>query len=373
MVARICNERTGATTAEWVKGHSGDKWNERADVEAKDAHSHTGTEWQVDVADQDDIKYSATMAGTRLDYDTRHVLKMQTTRRWHQEWMALKRTKRANRDHRGTDWPGSLSIIHSNKPVHTFFSSQQDTRLRSHRIKKIHGMLPTMDALHARRLDLYPNDRCRLCHVETEDNDHIWTCTESREARKALWIDAMKRVDGWGLIATRHYNKEQKENSKTGKPAPRPIVWRTPRALDCGVALRRLIIWPSLEDGKKQFTGESGWTVCHLFQGFVPKALTTKWSPVFQDPPKSIVQHVCRLFCRFVEKEGREKLWKPRYERTVECEKQQGITEKRKHNKSTTQRDQNEWQQIYGRRPQENECLCGHAIDVHEAGRCPGE
>ena len=105
----------------------------------------------------------------------------------------------------------------------------------------------------------------------------------------------------------------------------------------------------------------------------MPKALTTQWSSVFQDPPKSIVQHVCRLFSRFVEKEGREKLWKPRCERTVEWEKQQGITEKRKHNKPTTQRNQNEWQQIYGRRPQENECLCGHAIDAYEAGRCPGE
>ncbi|OAQ22415.1 hypothetical protein K457DRAFT_143451 [Linnemannia elongata AG-77] len=47
--------------------------------------------------------------------------------------------------------------------------------------------------------------------------------------------------------------------------------------------------------------------------------------------PKSVAEHVSRLFCKYIEKEGREKIWKPRCERTVEWEKQQGITERRKH------------------------------------------
>ncbi|KAF9147181.1 hypothetical protein BG015_011218, partial [Linnemannia schmuckeri] len=84
VVARICNERTGTTTVEWVKGHDGDKWNEKADLAAKEAQSQNGQAWQIDRSAQDDIKYSVTMAGETLDQDTRHVLKMQTTRRWHQ-------------------------------------------------------------------------------------------------------------------------------------------------------------------------------------------------------------------------------------------------------------------------------------------------
>ena len=173
VVARICRERTGATVVEWVQGHNGNTWNEKADTAAKAAQSQAGTAWEVDTTAQDEIKYMVTMAGTTLDQDTRHVLKMQTTRRWHQEWRALKRTKRSIQDYKGIDWLGTLSIIHSNKPIHTFFSSQQDTRLRSHRIKNIHGMLPTMDTLHTRRPDLYEDEKYRRCNDTVEDNEHI--------------------------------------------------------------------------------------------------------------------------------------------------------------------------------------------------------
>ncbi|KAF9129715.1 hypothetical protein BGX30_013841, partial [Mortierella sp. GBA39] len=51
---------------------------------AKEAQSQGGTAWEVDRAAQDDIKYSATMAGVILDQDTRLMLKMQATKRWHQ-------------------------------------------------------------------------------------------------------------------------------------------------------------------------------------------------------------------------------------------------------------------------------------------------
>jgi hypothetical protein len=68
---------------------------------------------------------------------------------------------------------------------------------------------------------------------------------------------------------------------------------------------------------------------------------------------------------------GREKIWKQRCERTVEWEKQQGITEKRKH-KPPEGRPVSRWQQIYGRKPQEDECMCGKLLTKHEEGRCPG-
>ncbi|KAF9103235.1 hypothetical protein BGX30_009203, partial [Mortierella sp. GBA39] len=148
----------------------GDKWNEKADLAAKEAQTEKGVAWAVDAAAQDDIKYVVTMAGVQVDCDTRRLLKMQTTRRWHQDWRARKRTKRSIPDYKGTYWLAILSNIHNNKPVNTFFSSQQDTRLCSHRIKKVHGMLPTMNILHARRPDLYHDDRCRACEQETEDN-----------------------------------------------------------------------------------------------------------------------------------------------------------------------------------------------------------
>ena len=94
IVARICSERTGSTTVEWVKGHRGDRWNAAADKAAKEAQSVVGKAWEVNAEEQDGLRYTATMAGTTLEIDTRQALKMQTTRRWHQAWGSLKRHKR---------------------------------------------------------------------------------------------------------------------------------------------------------------------------------------------------------------------------------------------------------------------------------------
>jgi ribonuclease HI len=370
IVARICSERTGSTTVEWVKGHRGDRWNEAADKAAKEAQLVVGKAWEVNAKDQDDLRYTATMAGTTLEIDTRQALKMQTTRRWHQTWRSLKRHKRSIQDYGGTDWLGTIAIIHSNKPVHTFYSSQQDTRLRSHRIKKIHGMLPTMDALHARRPDLYKDDQCRRCQATTEDNEHIWLCPKSRDAHDEIWKDGLGRIDFWGAIATKRYNKERKRR-KEGEAQLKEIEWVAASVRTCRRALRRIIQWPSTEDGHEEYTGDEKWTVCHILRGLVPKALATEWARVFKEMPKSVVEHVSRLFCRFIEKEGREKIWKPRCERTVEWEKQHGITERRKH-KPPEDRPRSQWQQIYGRKPRENECRCGRLLEEHEDDRCPG-
>ncbi|KAF9943451.1 hypothetical protein BGZ70_005953, partial [Mortierella alpina] len=125
---RICNERTGTTAVEWVRGHNDDYWNERADVEAKAAQRDPGTAWTVDTTAQEEVRYTAQLQGVTMECDPRQVLKMQTTRRWHQSWRAQRRTKNNVPDYDNVDWPGTLAIVHDNKAVNTFFSSQNDTR-----------------------------------------------------------------------------------------------------------------------------------------------------------------------------------------------------------------------------------------------------
>ncbi|OAQ35803.1 hypothetical protein K457DRAFT_132479, partial [Linnemannia elongata AG-77] len=36
------------------------------------------------------------------------------------------------------------------------------------------------------------------------------------------------------------------------------------------------------------------------------------------------------------------------------------------------ERPRSQWQQIYERKPQANECKCGRPLAEHEEGRCPG-
>jgi len=119
------------------------------------------------------------------------------------------------------------------------------------------------------------------------------------------------------------------------------------------------------------YTGDEKWTACHILSGLVTKALATEWARVFKEMPKSIVEHVSRSLCQFIEEEGREKIWKPQCERTVKWERQHGITVRQKH-KPPEDQPRSQWQQIYGRKLRENECMCGRLLEEHEAQRCPG-
>jgi hypothetical protein len=56
-----------------------------------------------------------------------------------------------------------------------------------------------------------------------EDNEHIWLCPESKEVHSEIWEDGLGRIDFWGTIATRRYNKERKKRSNEGKTSPRRL------------------------------------------------------------------------------------------------------------------------------------------------------
>ncbi|KAF9547211.1 hypothetical protein EC957_008721 [Mortierella hygrophila] len=121
-------------------------------------------------------------------------------------------------------------------------------------------------------------------------------------------------------------------------------VWRMPRTRKLRRTLWQAVKRPGEEEEEEpeQHT-PSAWTVCHIYRGLVLKALAKQWSKVFKDVAKSITQHVSRLFCRYVEKEAREQIWKPRRERTIR------------------------------RKLREDERLCGQAVAEHREQRCPGE
>ena len=43
-----------------------------------------------------------------------------------------------------------------------------------------------------------------------EENEHIWLCPESKEAHDKIRKDGLGRIDFWGAIATKRYNREMK-------------------------------------------------------------------------------------------------------------------------------------------------------------------
>ena len=123
---------------------------------------------------------------------------------------------------------------------------------------------------------------------------------------------------------------------------------------------------------QKKKKDPTSWTKCSIYRGLVPRTLATTWRVTLGGLPKPIVSQVTRWFCRYIEREGREQIWKTRCQETVAWEKENGITEQQKKVKAP-QGSGRRWQQIYGRTISEQECMCGYLLDDHFDGGCPGE
>ncbi|KAF9943791.1 hypothetical protein BGZ70_005423, partial [Mortierella alpina] len=116
VLARVVEERPGATAVQWVRGHSTDRGNTLADGVATTAVRGDTPAWQVDLTQQDELKVLASCAGTPLEMDVRQFLKQQTTIRHHQALLAQKTVKRAVPDFEAVEWRSTLSIIHDRRP-----------------------------------------------------------------------------------------------------------------------------------------------------------------------------------------------------------------------------------------------------------------
>ncbi|CAO3569184.1 unnamed protein product [Mortierella alpina] len=373
VVHRICNERTGTTEVKWVRGHNDDHWNERADAEAKAAQRDLGTPWTVDTTAQEEVRYTAQLQGVTMECDPRHVLKMQTSRRWHQSWRAQKRTKKNVPDYDTVDWPGTLAIVHNNQAVNTFFSSQNDTRSRTHRIKKLHGMLPTMAVMRQRHSDLYPDDKCRICTTHVEDNEHVYICPATRAEQDLMWTTAVDRIHEWGRTATARHNQERKKQwERKGGRRPTARAWNKPNVQNCTVALKQCIKWPIQSDGQWTLNSEDPWTVYSIYRGLVPEALVAAWQGLFRNSTTAIARSVVRKFCRFIEDEARKTLWTPRCKSTIEWETSRGITSRKKGARQAAGARLS-FKPTYGRVIQDDECQCGQKLQDHTDNQCPGE
>ena len=165
-----------------------------------------------------DIPYVAHCNGQQLEVDLPQFLKQQTTMRHHHTWTSQKRVKRALGDMEDTDWRSALLIIHSKRPVCTFFSSRKDTTLRTQHVKRLHGTMATLSMMHARHPDLYPDDLCALC----------------RNQQRIIWEEAVAAIPKWGRATVHKVNADsQLRYTKVAKrdltaTPPTPLQWYQP-------------------------------------------------------------------------------------------------------------------------------------------------
>ncbi|KAG9062981.1 hypothetical protein KI688_004581 [Linnemannia hyalina] len=353
VLCQVVESRPGGVEVVWIKGHSNIHGNELADQAAKVAAQSGSVPWMVDLTQQTDITTFAHCYGGIVEIDLRQLLKQQSTIRHHQAWTSQRRVKRAIPDIDDVEWNSTLAYVHDRHAVFTFYSNSKDSHQRTHHIKKLHGMLPTLNSMQARKPNLYPTCVCRRCELEKEDNDHVWKCPSAAETTTEIWKEAMGKINEWGVQATNSYNAARKREYKRavdrGRQVPRPVPihWWPPSDADhvrgfssIGGARAVHSGSPALDRDEKPM-----WNVSDLLRGITPLSMLTEWSAVFRTP-MSIAKTVLHKFVGYLEAQASELIWKPRCSATIAWEQSQGISAKDKTYKYTGPRG--DWSQGYG-------------------------
>ncbi|KAG9068480.1 hypothetical protein KI688_010751 [Linnemannia hyalina] len=251
------------------------------------------------------------------------------------------------------DWSQGYGYITHDGFFFTFYSNSKDSHQRTHHIKKLHGMLPTLNSMQARKPNLYPTCVCRRCELEKEDNDHVWKCPSAAETTTEIWKEAMGKINEWGVQATNSYNAARKREYKRavdrGRQVPRPVPihWWPPSDAD------HVRGFSSIGGARAVHSGSPApdrdekpmWNVSDLLRGITPLSMLTEWSAVFRTP-MSIAKTVLHKFVGYLEAQASELIWKPRCSETIAWEQSQGISAKDKTSKYTGPRG--DWSQGYG-------------------------
>ena len=88
---------------------------------------------------------------------------------------------------------------------------------RNFRIKMLHNELPTLERMTNRRPDLYneDNNKCRLCGLELETREHLFSCKNLENLTRQAWKNTMdkmqKRVD---KLTRKEQEKETREETR---------------------------------------------------------------------------------------------------------------------------------------------------------------
>jgi hypothetical protein len=374
---QVVESRPGGVEVVWIKGHSNIQGNELADQAAKAAAQSATVPLKVDLTQQADITSFAHCYGALVEIDLRQLLKQQTTIRHHQAWTSQRRVKRAIPDIDDVEWTSTLAHVHDRRAVFTFYSNSKDSHQRTHHVKKLHGMLPTLNSMQARKPNLYPTCLCRRCELEKEDNEHVWNCSSAAETTTTIWKEAMGKIDEWGVQATNNYNAARKREHKravdNGRQAPRPVLihWRPPRDADHVRGFSSIGGARAVHSGSPAPDRDENpkWNVSDLLRGITPKSMLTEWCAVFRTP-QSIAKTVLHKFVGYLETQASERIWKPRCSATIAWEQTQGISVKDKTSKYTGPRG--DWSQGYGYITRDGFCPCGASLATHEDRTCPG-
>ncbi|KAF9897455.1 hypothetical protein BX616_005561, partial [Lobosporangium transversale] len=278
-ISRALFKQGGKVTVKWVKGHAGNRGNIRADQAAKDAHF--SEMWTIKVLEHNDLRCHAIFENEVVEDDLRHLLKLQSAVRTHYLWASQNRVRNYIADWREVEWKASLHILHDGNTPRGLFTSPADCHKRAHRIKKVHGMLPTLTYMRQWRPDLYETDICRMCEQEQEDIEHLWRCPMTLDEQLKGWKQAIELItkDGKRALVKEKklwedkQGKTQEPNLNKGGPSFTPVadnvIWGSLEAMFKGVREIRhastLFGEEDVDMGRRNEGEDAHWTVQDLY------------------------------------------------------------------------------------------------------------
>jgi len=321
----------------WVRGHAGNKGNEAADKAAKDGH--LGELWSIKEQEHNDLMCHALFNNKLVEDDLRQLLKQQSVVRTNAVWSKQNRTEKYIPRWQEVDWKVTLHIIHNGNTPRGLFTSPADCRKRAHKIKKMHGMLPTLSYMKQWRPDLYETDICRMCELEREDTEHLWRCPITDDTQLDGWKKALENIqtDGKRALAKERkiWLEQQDQARKHGQthggcgpqftPAPEATIWRMLQTKFQGVTAIRKADRAYAEQVMDGLGDDATWSVQDLYHGLTPKDFVQECKRTFKTS-MSIARYVAGRFVKAIEKVGRSMIWNRRCKCTVEWEREHGIT-----------------------------------------------
>ncbi|GJJ69097.1 hypothetical protein EMPS_01443 [Entomortierella parvispora] len=242
------------------------------------------------------------------------------------------------------EWQTTIAIVHNGSKPRSLFTSNSDCTKRAHRVKKLHGMLPTQKYMHNWRPDLYEDDYCRVCESNVEDTNHIWRCPETLTSQCEGWEETMELVTSLGKKlwerAKESWESEKKKAEEEGKEFKKKEPTFSNETMDSFWTMlmdyfrgaRNIKEQNLLDDDMEReevvdlgSLGWRPWTVIDAYHGLAPLFLKDKFQTLFYTT-QEIASIMADRFIKGIEDYGRTGIWNPRCKKTVDWEKSIGVT-----------------------------------------------
>jgi hypothetical protein len=192
-IVKICKSKQIELKLSKVKAHSGEHFNNIADLLAKEgAKENSVTEFNN--TSITNIKFIPEWKNCKLETPVRAFVKrlVQSTYKAEWTWIRKKEDEYHQSRLKSQNWKAFKGILESLQKQQGY--NTKANHLRIFKVKCIENLLPTIKVLNIRRSDLYSDMLCKRCQKETESIDHLIRCDKAQQALIDIQKEVWKKI-----------------------------------------------------------------------------------------------------------------------------------------------------------------------------------